>query len=363
MPLNRIVFTVTNDLQYDQRMIRICTSLANAGYRVLLIGNRNNVSLPLANKIYKQKRLFTFFKAGFGFYAEYNVRLFFTLLITKTDLLCCIDLDTMLPVWLVSKIKGTRRMYDAHEFFSQQKEIISRPFVHAIWVWIEKSLVPKFKLGYAVSQSIVIEFKTRYGVQYEVIRNLPVLKDLPTGNIAKEKIILYQGAVNEARGFEFLIPAMKNIDAILHIYGDGNYLQQTKNLIEANNLHHKVFLKGKVLPHKLDAITRQATIAVNLVENDGLNQYFSLANKFFDYIQNGIPQVSMNFPEYKRINDEFEVAVLIANLEPGTISAALNKLLHNETLYRQLAKNCIRARQVFNWQEEEKKLLNFYNAI
>lgn len=361
--MKRIVFTVTNDLNYDQRMIRICTSLTNAGYFVLLIGKRNRNSLPLITKNYRQKRLFTFFKSGFGFYAEYNTRLFFALLFTKSDMLCCIDLDTILPVWLVSKIKGTKRLYDAHEFFSQQKEIISRPFVHAFWAKLEKLLVPKFKLGYAVSQSIVLEFKTRYGVQYEVIRNMPLLKELPIEETIKEKIILYQGAVNEARGLEFLVPAMKNIDAVLHIYGDGNYLQQTKKIIKANNLQNKVFLKGKMLPHELDAITRQAIIAVNLVENKGLNQYYSLANKFFDYIQNGIPQVSMDFPEYKKINDEYEVAVLIANLNPETISAAINKLLHDEALYQRLAKNCLQARQVFNWQEEEKKLLNFYNTI
>jgi hypothetical protein len=43
-----------------------------------------------------------------------------------------------------------------------------------------------------------------------------------------------------------------------------------------------------------------------------------LANKFFDYIQAGIPQVTMNFPEYAAINREYEVAVLIDDLEPHT---------------------------------------------
>lgn len=363
MPLKRIVFTVTNNLNYDQRMIRICTSLTAAGYDVLLLGRRGTSSPPLTNKSYRQKRLFTFLKAGFGFYAEYNIRLFFYLLFTKTDLLCCIDLDTMLPVWLAGKLKGKKRVYDAHEFFSQQKEIITRPTVHKVWTWIEKIFVPKFKNGYTVSQSITAEFKKRFGVDYEVIRNLPVLKELPPVFRNKEKIILYQGAVNEARGLEFLIPAMKNVDANLHIYGDGNYMQQTKNLIAANNLHDKVFLKGKVLPDELDSITQQAYIVLNLVENTGLNQYYSLANKFFDYIQNGIPQVSMSFPEYKRINDEFEIAVLIDSLKPEKIAAAINNLLNDEVLYLKLNQNCLHARQILNWQQEEKRLLNFYKAI
>jgi glycosyltransferase involved in cell wall biosynthesis len=269
----------------------------------------------------------------------------------------------MLPVWLAGKLKSTARVYDAHEYFSQQKEIITRPIVHRIWEWIEKTFVPKFRNGYTVSQSIANEFKIRYGVDYDVIRNLPLLKPLVPGLQKKEKIILYQGAVNEARGLEFLIPAMKEINAKLHIYGDGNFLKQVKDLVTQNNLQHKVFVKEKVLPDELDIITQGAYIGLNLVENIGLNQYYSLANKFFDYVQNGLPHVSMNFPEYKRVNDEFEVAVLIDDLQPVNIAKAINNLLNDEVFYKRLHQNCLKAREILNWQNEEKELLEFYKNI
>ncbi len=361
--LKRIVFTVTNELNYDQRMIRICSSLTQAGYTVTLIGKKTKISSPLAKKEYRQKRLFTIFNKGFGFYAGYNIRLFFYLLFKKADLICCIDLDTILPVWLAGKLKSTKLVYDAHEYFSQQKEIISRPRIHSVWKWIEKTFVPEFKNGYTVSHSIAAQFKTIYGVDYEVIRNLPMLKPLSPHLQQKEKIILYQGAVNEARGLEFLIPAMKGIDAKLVIYGDGNFIEETKSLIEANNLQDKVFLKGMVLPEKLDEITQKAFIGINFVENIGLNQYYSLANKFFDHIQNGLPQVSMNYPEYKKINDEFTVALLIDDLHPDTIINAINKLLNDHELYNHLQQNCLKARQILNWQNEEKKLIAFYHKI
>ncbi len=361
--MKRIVFTVTNDLNYDQRMIRICTSLAEAGYDVILIGRKTGTSTLLTQKKYRQKRLLTFFNKGFIFYAEFNIRLFFYLLFRKADMFCCIDLDTMLPVYLAGKLKNTKMVYDAHEYFSQQKEIITRPTVHLIWKWIESTFVPKFKNGYTVSLSIAAEFRKVYGVEYEVIQNVPGLKALVPGLQKREKIILYQGAVNEARGLEFLIPAMKEIDAKLHIYGDGNFIEQTKTLIALNILQEKVFLKGKVLPEQLDTIAQLAYMGINLVEHTGLNQYYSLANKFFDYIQNGLPQVSMAYPEYKRINDEFEVALLIDDLQSVSISNTINKLLNEENLYERLQKNCLVARQVFNWQNEEKKLIAFYNNI
>ena len=361
--LKRIVFTVTNDLNYDQRMIRICTSLADAGYAVTLIGTKNKTSLPLSEKKYTQSRLPTFYKKGFGFYAEYNIRLFIYLLFKKADIICCIDLDTILPVWLTSNIKNIERVYDAHEYFSQQKEIVTRPKVFRVWQWIEKKFVPRFKNGYTVSNSIAAKFKEIYGVDYEVIRNMPALKTSLARPATKEKIILYQGAVNESRGLEFLIPTMKSIDAKLDIYGDGNFMEQTKSLIAANNLQDKVFVKGKVLPDELNAVAESAYIGINLVEYIGLNQYYSLANKFFDYINNELPQITMNFPEYKKINDEFEVAVLVGDLQTETLTTAINKLLNDENLYNRLQQNCMNARQELNWQNEEKKLITFYLKI
>ena len=361
--MKRIVFTVTNDLNYDQRMIRICSSLADAGYTVTLIGKRNNDSSPLIPKKYRQKRLFILCKKGFGFYAEYNIRLFLYLLFEKTDIFCCIDLDTLLPVWLAGKLKHRKRVYDAHEYFSQQKEIISRPRVHSVWKWIEKTFVPQYTYGYTVSDSIAAEFKKIYGVDYSVILNVPRATPLKTVTLKKEKTLLYQGAVNEARGLEFLIPAMKEINTTLEIYGDGNFMEQTKLLITANKLEDQVFLMGKVLPEELDSLTQGAYIGINLVENTGLNQYYSLANKFFDYIQHGLPQVTMNFPEYKKINEEFEVAVLANDLQTETIIHCIHTLLHDEDLYHRLHVNCLKARQIYNWQNEERKLIDFYNNI
>ena len=302
------------------------------------------------------------FKKGFGFYAEFNMRLFFYLLFKKCDAICCIDPDTMLPVHFVSALKNKKRIYDAHEYFSQMKEVISRPGVHQVWARVEKTFIPRFKNGYTVSQSIADEFERLYKVKYETIRNVPVYKDYPETGI-KEKFIIYQGAVNEARGLEFLIPAMMQVNARLFIYGDGNFAEQTKALIQQHGLSEKVIMKGMITPEELEDVTSQAYIGVNLVEHTGLNQYYSLANKFFDYIMHRIPQVTMNFPEYERVNNEYETAVLIGELNTDTVANAINSLLNDETLYKQLKDNCIPAAKVFNWENEEKKLLNLYKNI
>ncbi|TBR19193.1 MAG: glycosyltransferase [Chitinophagaceae bacterium] len=344
-------------------MNRICTSLYQYGFEVTLVGRKTFDSMPLLKNIYKQKRLFCFFKNGPLFYFEYNVRLFFYLLFQKKDAVCCIDLDTILPVLLVSKINNIPRIYDAHELFTELKEVITRPKIKKIWMMIEKFTVPKFPLGYTVSESIAEEFFKRYSVKYSVIRNMPQLKEQISRTQKGNQFLFYQGAVNEGRGFEFLIPAMKHISCKLVIAGDGNFMEQMKELIKKNNVDEKVKLLGMVLPTELNSLTEQAFIGISLVENIGLNQYWSLTNKYFDYIHAGIPQVTMNYPEYQKLNSQFKTALLIDNLLPTTIAEAINKLLTDEELYVELQNNCFLASKKLNWQNEEKQLVNIYTEF
>lgn len=361
--MKKIIFTVTNDLSFDQRMQRICGSLAANGYSVTLVGRKLPASPPLSSFSFRQKRLPCFFKKGMLFYAEFNIRLFFYLLFTPAHLVCAIDLDTILPCLFVSKIKRIARVYDAHELFTEMKELLTRPRVRRVWQWIEGFAVPKFEKGYTVSQSIVEEFNRRYGVQYALIRNLPLPAPAQDEPEEKKQFILYQGAVNEARGLEGLIPAMKAVDAQLVICGSGNLMDRCRQLVTENGLEHKIEFRGMLKPEALPAITRQARIGINLVEPFGLNQQFSLANKFFDYIAAGVPQVTMNFPEYKRINGKWEVAELVDDVKPETIARALNNLLSNLVQYNRLQANCREAAIHLNWQVEEKALITFYQNM
>jgi len=360
--MKRLVFTVTNDLNYDQRMIRICTSLSEAGYHVTLIGRRQRQSPPLQTKTFFQKRLKCFFEKGKSFYLEYNLRLFSFLLFKKADLLCAIDLDTIVPCLFISKLKGIKRVYDAHELFCEMKEIARRPRVYKMWKRVERFTVPKFKFGYTVNQIISDEFKKMYGNNYSVIRNMPVLREMSIPE-KKEKYIFYQGAVNEGRSFETLIPAFKEIDVPLLIAGDGNFMEQAKTLVKENRLNDKVTFLGKLAPAELYDYTIHAWIGLTLFDKDGLSNYYSLANRFFDYLHGGVPQLCVEYPAYIELNKMYHIAVLVKDLDSHNIAKHLNLLLNDSSLYYELQKNCMKARQELNWQHEEIKLIGFYKTV
>lgn len=361
--MKRTTFTVINDLSYDQRMQRICSSLEKEGYKVTLVGRRLFSSIPLKDQSYRQKRLSCWFAKGKLMYLEFNLRLFIYLLFHRSNVICAIDLDTILPCYFASVLKGTKRVYDAHELFTEQKEIVTRPAIQKMWLKVERFAVPKFKYGYTVNKFIADELERRYAVKYEIVKNLPKLKPFTTIDRSKNTFIIYQGAVNEGRSFETLIPAMKNVGSKLVICGNGNFFEQVKKLVKKNKVADKVELRGYVLPDELAELTPTAYAAITLFENTGLNQYHSLANRFFDYIMAGVPQVCVGYPEYEAINDKYGVAYLIYDTSTETIATALNNLLSDDVLYKKLHNNCLKAREILNWESEEKVLIGFYNRL
>ena len=360
--MKHIYFTVTNDLTFDQRMHRICNSLSSAGYDVCLVGRKLSSSRPLEQTPFRQIRIRNLFNKGFLFYAEYNIRLFFFLLSQKMDLICSIDLDTILPGLIISKLRKVKRVYDAHEYFTEMKEVRTRRSVKKFWGLIEKTCIPQYDYGYTVSQGLSDAFREKYRKVFVVIRNFPVLKSL-SQNINTERFILYHGAVNEGRGFEQLIPAVKKTGERLVICGDGNFMNQLVRLIRENEMQNQVELKGMMMPEEIFLLAQKATLGVGLAESEGINQYYSLANKFTDYIHAGLPQIAMDFPEYRRLNEQYEVAILIKDLSPDRIASTLTAIMNNPELREKLHRNCLEARKVFNWQTEERILIDFYKKL
>jgi hypothetical protein len=45
------------------------------------------------------------------------------------------------------------------------------------------------------------------------------------------------------------------------------------------------------------------------------------------------------------------------------MAATINNLLQDTVLYSRLEENCRRARLELNWQQEEKKLIAFYQSV
>ena len=367
-PAPLLLFAVTTDLCFDQRMQRICGSLAVAGYQVRLVGWQRPTSPPLAPQPYQQHRLRGWFQKGKLFYVEYNLRLFCYLLGQKAAAWCAADLDTALPVWLRARLGGQPFVYDAHELFTEVPEVVARPAVQRVWRWVEGFVVPRARLAYTVGPALARVFEQRYGRPFAVVRNVSRLRpdDAPTSS-PTGGYILYQGALNVGRGLENLLAAMPQVAGRLVICGEGDLSAALRERAAKLGLlaSGQVEFRGFVLPEALREVTRHAAVGIMLLENIGLSYYYSLANKFFDYVHAGIPQVLIDFPEYRALNEQFDVAELVADTAPATLATALNRLLPGgePARYQHLAGNCRRAAPQLSWQHEEQVLLKLFGEL
>lgn len=363
--LKTIVCTITNDISYDQRMKRICTSLSNAGYNVILIGFERKNSLPLAVQPYQQIRIKGIPAQGKIMYFVYWIKLFFKLMTIKADAFCAIDLDTILPVYYASLLRGKKRVYDAHEIFTELKEVTARPSIKRMWDWIANHTIPHFKVGYTIGYYYAQFFKEKYNVDYSIVRNATIYKDelLPPYNL-EDPYILYQGAVNEGRCFEELIPAMQFVNCKLIICGKGNFYEKAKAMVSELNLEDKIIFKGYIQPADLPKITRNATIGITLFDADNvLSNYYSMANRFFDYMHSGVPQLCNAYPEYQKVNESYPLAYLLENISVQTIAEGLNAMLSNPAMLQSMRTAALSAKKEYCWQEEEKRLLAVYSQV
>ena len=359
----RLVFSVTNDLVYDQRMQRICATLAEAGHEVTLVGRLRRSSAELEGTKYQQVRLFCWFERGKLFYLEYNLRLLWWLLWRSFEVYTGIDLDTLLPNLLVARLKGKKCFYDAHEYFTEVPEVVDRPFTKRIWETVARLAIPRVDKAYTVGPALAQIFQDRYGVPFQVVRNVPLRSGIhhPVQKPA-QPIVLYQGVLNVGRGLETAIAAMQHIEgAELWLAGEGDLSATLRQLTIDLQLESRVKFLGYLAPIELRKVTKQATIGLNLLENRGQSYYFSLANKAFDYIQAGVPSIQMNFPEYLALQTEYGVFYLLQNLAIEPLVVAIQRLLTDNELYLSLQSECQKAAEIWCWDKEKESLKLIYN--
>ena len=359
--MKRIIVTVSNDLVTDQRVHKMCCTLIEMGYDLLLIGRKHG-SQETLYRDYATKRISMLFHRGFLFYAELNLRLFFLLLFTKKEVLFSNDLDTLIPNYFVAKLQRKELIFDSHELFSEIPELKHRKLIKQFWLTIERWILPKLTKVITVSDAIKKHYKNLYGIEAVVIRNLPLEKSVhqqsfpfPTEN---KNIILYQGAVNIGRGIELMIETIKLLDScILVIIGTGDIIEVLKQKVSSQTLENKVRFMGKVLPKDLKQFTPNATIGLSLEEDIGLNYRYALPNKLFDYIQAEVPVIVADLPEMKKLVETYQVGEILWERSPKSLAKLILKVISNNyTIALQKAK------RELTWTKEKDKLIRLLNS-
>jgi len=364
----RIIVSVTNDLVCDNRVNKVCSTLSDMGFDILLAGRKLSGSPEFNPQNYKTCRFRLLFNKGPLFYACYNCRLFCFLLFSGFDLLLANDLDTLPANYIVSRIKKKPLVYDSHEYFTEVPELIDRPKVKRFWEWLERKMVPRLEHAYTVCDSIAKIYTEKYNTVFHVVRNVSSVRFSPDDESGSRnvtpKMILYQGAVNARRGLRQAVLSMKMVEgANLIIAGDGDERPDIENLVKQEGLGEKVIFMGRLPFEELIKLTPLASIGLSIEEDKGLNYHYALPNKLFDYIASLVPVVVSDLPEMARIVHKYNIGVVTSSLQPEKLAGIFQEMLNNRDKRKKWIRNLRQAALELTWENEEKKLKKIFRPF
>ncbi|MDD4955818.1 MAG: glycosyltransferase, partial [Candidatus Omnitrophica bacterium] len=175
------------------------------------------------------------------------------------------------------------------------------------------------------------------------------------------RIVFFVGRLVAYKGVDYLINAMKNINATLLIVGDGPEKGKLKKLAAKTGVDKKVFFIGKVTDKELSAYYHLCDIfvlpSVNDKEEFGLVQLEAHAC--------GKPVVSTALPTGVSFVNLDGISGLVVEPEsPQELAKAINKLLEDEELRCRLGRQAkARVESEFNRKIMAQKILDVYRCL
>lgn len=281
------------------------------------------------------------------------------------------DLNTLLQGYISAKWRWKKRklIYDSHEVQTSRTGYDSK-----IYGILERCLVKRI-------DKMIVENHTRakyneqlYGFYPSVVHNYPFkqnsnnleifpLHDL-LGVSPSEKILLYQGGIQQGRGLEHLIQAAPLFqEGILVMIGDGRLKPKLINIVENMELQDKVKFLPKVPLADLPRYTRNAYLGFQVLNNICFNHFSASSNKLFEYLMAAVPVVTCQFPEIKKVVEGENVGVCIDSHDPVEIAKGVNMLLNNPKIHSAMKENCIRASWKYNWEKEKHFFTRIYHEL
>lgn len=370
--MKTIIVCVTSDLATDNRVLRHCDLMHQMGFKVLLVGRKLPWSPAIPDLPYATHRVKLPFHQGPLFYFSYNLWLFFFIIFHKTTVVWANDLDTVLPCFIISKIRGQALVMDSHELFTEVPELRDSPFKRSIWKFIEKYVSVKATIFITVNQSIAKIFQEKYRIVPKIVRNIPKRVALAP---AHEKhligipedhlVVIIQGSgINKGRGLDETLDAINTLNGVsLLIIGGGNAINEAKQKTNSLGLQTKVHFIPRVPYQEMMQYTQMAAIGLAYDADPCLNFHYALPNKIFDYFHAGVAVISGPQPEISNLVSTYECGYLMKSISPESIRWAISFYQKHPELLSLHQRNSKKAAEIEHWDNEKKHLENILYTL
>ena len=372
-PSVKIIHTTISPCENERRIFNQAKTASQHGAQVEILALKAPELPKISNlkKIIIKRIYIPFWRRGPLKFILFNIRLFIFLLRSNYQILHAHDIWVMPGSALANIFKRGILVYDAHEFTCGLEVFKRKRFSGFVWSVVEKILIKEVHSLITINSWHQQLFLDKYPhiPGTAVIMNFPSrednrLEDKLKGFRERNEIVLFQGILKEGRGLRNIVKSMNVIKSgQLHLIGEGDLEEELHRLIESNQLQKGVQLKGKVGWEILLLETQKARAGLVLFEPRSENYTYASPNKFFEYVMAGTPVIASAIPTFKDFNQEFEVAILVDPSNIEEISKAIQTLLTQKEKWGTYHQNCLKAREIWNWEAQEQTLLKLYTQL
>lgn len=257
----------------------------------------------------------------------------------KPDIVHCHDTFALPAGWFLKRQLGCRLVYDAHELESDknaQTAILSRATL-----LIERFCWNRVDLLISVSDSIIDWYMRTLGSKPGIlILNSPVIAGGAQAcprpredetylreryRIPAESVVfVYVGMLSSGRGIEICLDAFAAGPMEAHVVFVGVGRLQGM-IIEYSERYSNIHFHEAVPHDRVVSLVRGADYGLCLIEKTSLSAYYCLPNKLFEYCFARVPVLASDFPEIRRLVQQYSLGVCCAP-EAGSVRSALRQL-------------------------------------
>lgn len=366
--MTRVVHLTTVHPRHDTRIfLKQCRSLAANGYDVTLIvadgaGDETRDGVKIVDAGPSRGRIHRMTDA--------SRRVLGRAASLEADLYQLHDPE-LLPVALMLKRRGHSVVFDAHEDVPRQ--ILGKPYLHPAARRPVAGIAERVKryacrrLDGVVAATPFIRDRFRaMNVRCVDVNNYPMADELQatTGREAKRREVCYVGGISATRGALEMVKACGLLSSRARLNLVGSFSEaDVETAAKREPGWQRVNALGFLGRDGVrDVLARSVAGVVTFLPLP--NHTDSQPNKMFEYMSAGLPVIASDFPLWRSIIEGNDCGICVDPLAPAAIAAAIDRLVDDPETARRMGENGRRAvEERYNWANEEKTLLSFYEKI
>ena len=371
---SRIAVVVLNDFTRDNRVLKVASTLAEAGQKVEV------VALPGQGLPEREARAggWTVRRLRLGIWTSDRMKgvrfarlAYFAWQVVwgyrRWDAWHCNDAEAFALGVVAKALRPSLRLiYDCHEFEAERNAKSKR---YLAWVaTLERRFIHLAESVITVSPSIRQAYRERYGAHgipaVHLVRNVPhAVKPSSIqvdgfrsrfGLAASDFIALYQGSFTFNRGLEVALETAAQMEGegvhfVFMGYGPLLELVQEAAAAHANVHYHEAVPYEAVLAH-----TATADVGLVSVKPTCLSYLYCLPNKLFEYIQAGLPILSNALPDCAALINRYQIGEVVESDDATGWASAIRTMREKSGNYTEGLKT---ASLQLQWQKEAHLLL------